>query len=106
MSGDDCKQCCEHIVDCRCGALSYFKITYNDEELLKLRQRVEDLGRLMVMLDDILEMELFEKIKRSIWENQESQPIIERYMVEGVQERLYECLEICKGYDYLNEEKN
>jgi len=84
------------------------------------RQRIEDLGRLMVMLDYLLEHDLFDKLFPS---NERPKDFIEFkwdvlkkdpekaeefledivYAVHSVREKLYECLEVAKGWDTLND---
>lgn len=71
-----------------------------------MRERVEDLGRLMVMIDSILDMELFHRQKQQAFEDTGTDVIIPRSDIEEVNNRLHECLEICKGEDYLNETKD
>lgn len=80
-----------------------------------MRQRVEDLGRLMVMIDQILIHSLFEdrpnvrnkdfeewfyELKK---EEQEATLHAMIYGISDIHEKLYECLEVAKGEDYLNE---
>jgi len=87
------------------------------------RERIEDLGRLMVKIDNILEHDLFtrpgnngvycyrikdfpsvfhefDKEKQTDW-------VMETlYGIDSVKESLYECLEISKGEDTLNEREH
>ena len=70
-----------------------------------MRERVEDLGRLMVMIDHIIDMELFEELEKQPFEKTGIDVVVPRYNLQDVKDKLYECLSICKGFDYLNEEK-
>jgi len=71
-----------------------------------MRERVEDLGRLMVMIDNVLDMKLFDKLEASRIEDIGTDITIQRWMIQTVQDELYNCLEICKGFDYLNQEED
>jgi len=85
-----------------------------------MRERVEDLGRLLVMIDDILDNPLFRNsvyqkemaahlMSRAALENEDNEMFVERAsdledLIRTVKHRLYDCLEIAKGEDYLNNE--
>ena len=83
-----------------------------------MRQRIEDLGRLAVLLKDILDKNgLFEMIDNSPkrWlEKFEVLPIHHQedilheiaYAIESLEGRLYECLAIAEATDTLNSYHN
>lgn len=84
-----------------------------------MRQRVEDLGRLLVMIDNILEDSLFENnlnkhnfceyfLPREVLDKEEE---YDEYFdrlhklrigIEETKSKIYDCLSIAKGDDYLN----
>lgn len=68
-----------------------------------MRNRVEDLGRLMVMIDQVLDMDLFRELDKQTYERTGTDLTILREDIVEAKEKLYECLSICKGQDYLNE---
>ena len=78
-----------------------------------MRERVEDLGRLLVLLDNMYEMEVFGKLgdrpKTAVdkffqLDSSEQEDAIRSvaYGLESIREKVLECYEICKGEDYLN----
>lgn len=78
-----------------------------------MRQRVEDLGRLAVILDDILDMDLFaersfrnkdylDHLASLSEQNRDDVLHAIPYKIDEVKEKLYEALEIAKGLDELN----
>ena len=81
-----------------------------------MRQRVEDLGRLSVMIDDILELpvwELFHGRNKDFVEYFESLEQEKQwdllhdfiYGLDRLKDELHECLSIAKGWDILNEKE-
>ena len=78
-----------------------------------VRERVEDLGRIAVMVDVVLEEQLFERVcvpkRYAEWflgqtaEVQEKELREYAYGVERVSELLYKIQEIARGEDALNE---
>ena len=84
-----------------------------------MRQRVEDLGRLAVLLEHLLDHQLFqdEFLPRrpkdyAEWFGQLSEDKKDEvlsswaYGIENLKEQIYEMLEIAKGTDSLNEGSN
>ena len=78
------------------------------------RERVEDLGKLSVMLDNILENEIFEN---TLWSRAKDFPDVFfsmdedkqfesirnfAYGLESFKEKIYECLSIANGQDESN----
>lgn len=85
------------------------------------RHRLEDMGRILVMLDDVLDNPLFERhysddmaehfLPQSVIENEDNEVYLERIgELEGyisyVKERLFKCLDIAKGEDDLNRDED
>jgi hypothetical protein len=81
-----------------------------------MRQRVEDLGRLAVLIKNLLDHKLFDEdcLPRRpkdywVWFSELSEDrkadVINSwvYGIENLQEKLYEILEIAEGTDRLNE---
>lgn len=72
------------------------------------RSRVEDLGRLMVMLDQITDSALF-SLQRAgefvaFYKDSEDKLYDLHHEIELMKEKIYECLEIAQGEDRFNEE--
>lgn len=85
-----------------------------------MRQRIEDLGRLAVMLRNVLEQDLFSDnfhIKplrpkdATEWflakTEEEKLEIISNwaYSIEAIEHKIYDMLDIAEGTDLLNEDK-
>jgi len=81
-----------------------------------MRERVEDLGRLMVMIRHLLDQEIFNDLpirKKDYYDwfidksEDQKQEIIEKwvYGISYVSEELYEMLSITQGHDHLNEKE-
>ena len=81
-----------------------------------MRNRLEDLGRLAVMLDNLRNHELFDdrpcRNKDFIgWLDEKSEENREEYLyklpynIDDVQEKIYECLNIAEARDSLNSEE-
>lgn len=81
-----------------------------------MRQRIEDLGRLMVLIKNLLDHKIFDESysprrPKDSWEwfseLSEDQKIeilnTWAYGIEDVKEKLYEMLQIAEGTDPLNE---
>lgn len=80
------------------------------------RQRIEDLGRICVLLENILEDDLFEEMPwnrpkdaievfMSMEEEKQCDLIHDiAYRLQDLEEQLIRCLSISKGFDDLNEE--
>ncbi len=83
-----------------------------------MRQRIEDLGRLAVLLQNLLEQELFAGEGRfrplrpkDTWDwfqtktDDEKEDILRSwaYGIEAISEKVYEMLSIAEGTDPLNE---
>lgn len=78
------------------------------------RERVEDLGKLSIMLDNILDHEIFENtmwhrakdshdIFFSLDENTQSESIRNfAYGLDYIKEKIYECLSIANGQSESN----
>lgn len=86
-----------------------------------MRQRVEDLGRLLVLIQQILDREIFEPSSRfkdhdyflgiDNIDEEEFEIYAQRVTtlidhIKFIEEELYKCLSICKGFDLLNESEN
>ncbi len=84
-----------------------------------MRHRLEDLGRLSVMLSNLLDHELFERRFRphrpkdydewfkSQTEDQKDEILRSWvYGIENFSEKIYEMLSIAEGTDLLNEQNN
>ena len=78
-----------------------------------MRQRVEDLGRICVLIDNLLDHELFEERPRrnkdySEWFSEQSEEVRDEiihnlvYRIDSVRDKLYEMQEIAEGNDLLN----
>lgn len=80
------------------------------------RNRLEDLGRLCVLISQLVDHDLFGTTERfnkhaTIEEHLEGLDEEKRaewlwrhqYQIGDVRDQLYECLEIAKGYDILND---
>lgn len=79
-----------------------------------MRQRVEDLGRLAVMIDHLLELDVFEKYEtirpKRIQEHYDSlsdekkQQLLSDYAygLEEIKSTLYSLRDIAFGHDYIN----
>lgn len=78
------------------------------------RQRIEDLGRLSVLLDDLLEDNLFDNVPHSakrfpewFWsiKQEDQRDCINSlgYAIVRVKEEISKCLDIAEGKDSLNE---
>ncbi len=78
------------------------------------RERIEDLGRVLVLIDQCLDSDLFDMIQvrpKDFLEWFESLDSIDKnnfleslpYEISKVSDILYQSLEILKGEDYLNE---
>lgn len=72
-----------------------------------MRQRIEDLGRLAVMLEDILENSLFERgvLRRDLEGVTDESMDKLTCALEYLRDRIELCLEISRGEDPLNEEE-
>ena len=92
MSGE-CEKCSEHCLDCRCR---------------RKKQRIEDLGRLSILLDRISDNELFDLYEKrpkdfSEWfENlpkEQKDDILHEmaYRIRQVHDDLCECVVIARG---------
>lgn len=79
-----------------------------------MRNRLEDLGRVLVKLQDLSKNELFEMYDGSPkyftdWfealPQEKKEDFLHQlpYKLQYFEEKLYEILEICEGSDYLNE---
>lgn len=79
-----------------------------------MRKRVEDLGRICVMVDDILEYDVWEiyhgrkkdfidLFREMDEEKQDNLLHTLIYGLDGVKEKLYKISEIAEGTDRLNE---
>jgi hypothetical protein len=79
-----------------------------------MRERVEDLGRIVVLVKNIFESDLLEG--RTIrnkdfveWFNKQTEETRDEwihntiYQIDFLKEKLFEILEIAEGYDSLNE---
>lgn len=84
-----------------------------------MRQRIEDLGRLSVLIRNLLDHELFEESchphrSKDYWEwwsqlSEDRKDDILRiwvYGIDSVEEKLFELLSIAEGTDPLNENIN
>lgn len=70
---------------------------------MTMRQRVEDLGRIMVLIDQILDNDLLCYARTSDTIDYITRDIQQAACnIDNVKEKLYECLSITKGDDYLN----
>lgn len=77
-----------------------------------MRERTEDLGRLMVLIDDLLDNGCFDDYQNEeaflCHYSDECEEIFKDRLgklfvdLESARELLYKCLEIAKGEDYLN----
>lgn len=85
------------------------------------RQRCEDLGRLLVMIDEALDSPLFEThygddmaeyfLPHAVIENEDNEVYLERFSeleryISSVKNRLFKCLDIAKGEDELNRDED
>jgi hypothetical protein len=82
-----------------------------------VRQRIEDLGRIAVLSDNLLEHDFFAKFEETgcrakdflDWFLSKDQEFREDfihsygYWVQGISEKVYEIREIARGEDLLNE---
>ena len=79
-----------------------------------MRKRIEDLGRICVMIDDILDLDvwdLYSGRKKDFTEyfedlcEQDRDDLLHNliYGLEGVKDKLYKVSEIAEGTDRLNE---
>lgn len=84
-----------------------------------MRQRVEDLGRLAVMIRNLLDHQLFDESHlprrpKDYWEwfNEQSEDRKDEilrsliYGIDDLKDKLYDMLDIAEGTDLLNEKEN
>lgn len=83
-----------------------------------MRERVEDLGRIQVMISHLLDQDLFDMIshvrKKDFLDDFSNKSEDERdtfihqlpYQIEDIQEKLYDILCIANGQDTLNESEH
>lgn len=82
-----------------------------------MRQRVEDLGRITVMVSNLMRHELFDERPRrnkefAEWFEEQPQEFKEEwlhstvYRISEVEEKLGDIYEIATGQDYLNEARD
>lgn len=79
-----------------------------------MRQRIEDLGRIMVMVKQLTDHELFDERpcrnkEFTEWFEEQTPEFKEEwlhqmvYRIANVEEKLYEIWEVATGQDYLND---
>lgn len=80
-----------------------------------MRQRIEDLGRLLVLLERVLDHNLFEKMDEfrpkdfldifHKWPSEKQDDWIHQtgYEIRSLKDEIAECWSIARGDDYLNE---
>lgn len=86
-----------------------------------MRQRIEDLGRLMVLLDQLWKDDIFLIIERTVFSSaknfadsiqkmskEEQWEFLNKigYGIDRLQDKIVEALEIARGDDYLNREED
>ena len=76
-----------------------------------MRERVEDLGRIQVMISHLLDQDLFDMIshvrKKDFLDDFSNKSEDERdTFIEDIQEKLYDILCIANGQDTLNESEH
>lgn len=68
-----------------------------------MRNRLEDLGRLMILIEGMLENKIFLELENQPFTQTGNDIVIQRDDLYFIMMRLEACYSICKGEDYLNE---
>lgn len=75
-----------------------------------MRDRLEDMGRIMVLLDQLLDHQCWDNLNElrsfNVHSNDVKEDILTSlsFSFESLKEDIGKCLEIAKAEDYLNEE--